>query len=207
MMEEKNQTHSYDSASRPLFLFETAEAAFDRVMNALQKSRGREVGKRLYDTARVDPVAALRQLRDEGRGLGQETLDQLGERTDAFVDKAKTLFGDLCEAPADTGRALFSKGADRMDAWAERASKQGKEALEGLQEDVRRVRAQVRSLEKKPPRPRRCDRAAIERRLDELLERLGRRMNLADKRELQALSTALKTLEEKVDRLLSKPGP
>ena len=205
MMEQQKPAHGVDGASRPLYLFETAEAAFDKVINAIQKSRGREIGRRLYDTARVDPVAALRQLRDEGRGLGQETLDQLGERTDALVDKAKTLVGDVCEAPADTGRALFSKGADRMDAWAQRASKQGKDALEGLQEDVRRVRAQVRSLEKKPPRQRRCDRAAIEKRLDDLLERLGRRMNLADKRELQALSTALKTLEEKVDRLLSKP--
>ena len=145
MMEEKNQTHSYDSASRPLFLFETAEAAFDRVMNALQKSRGREVGKRLYDTARVDPVAALRQLRDEGRGLGQETQDQLGERTDAFVDKAKTLVGDMCEAPADTGRALFNKGADRMEVWAERTTNQTKEAQEDHQEDELRNISQKRT--------------------------------------------------------------
>ena len=146
MMEQQKPAHGVDGASRPLYLFETAEAAFDKVINAIQKSRGREIGRRLYDTARVDPVAALRQLRDEGRGLGQETLDQLGERTDAFVDKAKTLVGDMCEAPADTGRALFNKGADRMDVWAERTSKQGKDALEGLQEDVRRFRAQERSL-------------------------------------------------------------
>jgi polyhydroxyalkanoate synthesis regulator phasin len=205
MMEEHQQHHSADGASRPLYLFETAEAAFCKVKNAFQQSRGRKIGRRFYDTARVDPVGALQQLREEGKELGQEVLDQVGEHTDAFVDKTRALFGDACEAPADTGRSLLSKGADRMDAWAQSASRQGKETLEGLQDDMRRIRESLMTVGKKPPRPHGCDRATLEKRLDNLLERLGRRMNLADKNEMKALKEAVEALEDKVERLLNRP--